>query len=414
MTTFMELSVTARGLLTLWFAVLLMISCVATFRLFSQKTFILAVPSLVVMLASYILVQWCSDIAICYDKGIMPTHSPYMIKAVNWTWLLWIGLLLSVAAVCFFLHAYRWSKTHISASSLKEGMDDLPSGLCWYYEDGTIALRNRVMERLCLQVTGHSLHDGSILAEELMRRMDENNVMTLPDSAWSISISTVEDKKSILHEICAYDITKEYETTRSLEKKKKEAEDANENLTRYSREIAQMITAGEILAAKVRIHDELGQGLLLTRKYLLRGGNEEDKEKLLYVLRKNNTLLESSRKESDRTYLEMILEAAGDMGVEISIDGKMPANRSVSDVITTAIHENLTNTIRHAQGDRMWLKLTDDGEGLTAVFTNNGNPPRGPIEERGGLAMLRALVEAAGGKMVIDHEPEYKMTLRFE
>ena len=50
----------------------------------------------------------------------------------------------------------------------------------------------------------------------------------------------------------------------------------------------------------------------------------------------------------------------------------------------------------------------------TAAFTNNGAIPAGPIEERGGLAMLRALTEAAGGEMEITHEPQYKMTLRFE
>ena len=218
----------------------------------------------------------------------------------------------------------------------------------------------------------------------------------------------------LLFEICAYNITEEYQKTLALQEKQKQAQLANDKLTKYSRELAQMITAGEILAAKVRIHDELGQGLLLTRKYLLRGGTEEDKKKLLYVLRKNSTLIETHRSESGRSYLDMILEAASDMGVSIAIDGKMPENTAIGDIITTAIHENLTNTIRHAQGDKMRVLLSADGGVCTAEFTNNGTIPKGPIEERGGLAMLRALTEAAGGEMKIEAAPQYKMTLRFE
>ena len=415
MTAFIDLSATARGFLSLWFVILLLLSCAAVFRLLSQKTFVLAIPACVVLLASYILLQWCSDIAICNDKGLTPPHSSALIDGVSYLWLLLIAFVFTVLTACFLLYAARWRKTHVTPASLKEGIDNLPSGLCWYYADGTVALRNRVMERLCIQLTGHVLYDGKALKGEFLSRMDDHAMMLLPDgSAWSIAFSTVHKDETLLYEICAYNMTEEYQKTLALKEKQRQAQIVNEKLTKYSRELAQMITAGEILAAKVRIHDELGQGLLLTRKYLLRGGTEEDKRKLLYVLRKNSTLMESHRSESGRTYLEMILEAASDMGVSIVIDGNMPENSAIGDIITTAIHENLTNTIRHAQGDKMRVLLREDGGGFTAEFTNNGAIPAGPIEERGGLAMLRALTEAAGGKMEIEHKPKYKMTIRFE
>ena len=415
MTAFIELPVLAREWISLWLATVLFLACAATFRLFSQKTFRLAIPSCFVLLASYILLQWCSDIAICNVRGLIPPHSSVLIDGTSCIWLLLITVLLTVLSGCFLWYAHQWDKTNPSVSSLKEGIDNLPSGLCWYYEDGTVALRNHVMEQLCTKITKEKLYDGNVLKEALLRHMDDRRMMLLTDgTVWSVVFSTVEKDGILLYEICAYHVTEEYKTTLLLQEKQRQARLANEKLTKYSRELAQMITAGEILSAKVRIHDELGQALLLTKKYLLCGGTEEDREKLLYVLRKNNTLMEKHPDKSGKSYLNMIREAAFDMGVTLVIEGKMPSKTEIGDIITTAIHENLTNTIRHAQGNEMRVKISNDHGFCTAEFTNNGKIPTAPIEERGGLSMLRALVEAVGGKMEIEHEPQYKMTLRFE
>lgn len=415
MNTFIELPATVRGLISLWFVALLFLACAATFRLFSQKTFRLAIPACFVLLTSYILLQWCSDIAICNDRGLIPPHSSVLIDGTSCIWLLLIAAFLTALTVYFLWYAHRWDKMNPSVSSLKEGIDDLPSGLCWYYEDGVVALRNHVMEQLCSKITNEKLYDGNVLKEALLRHIDDHSMMLLPDgTVWSVVFSTVEKDGFLLNEICAHNMTEEYKTTLRLQEKQKQAELANEKLTKYSRELAQMITAGEILSAKVRIHDELGQTLLLTKKYLLCGGTEEDRKKLLYVLRKNNTLMEKHPDKSGKSYLNMIREAAFDMGVTLVIEGKMPSKTEIGDIITTAIHENLTNTIRHAQGNEMQVKIANDHGFCTAEFTNNGKIPAGPIEERGGLSMLRALVEAVGGKMEIEHEPQYKMTLCFE
>ena len=49
---------------------------------------------------------------------------------------------------------------------------------------------------------------------------------------------------------------------------------------------------------------------------------------------------------------------------------------------------------------------------LTAVITNNGRPPKQKIEESGGLLALRKEVEAAGGEMIVDSLPEFRLTIR--
>lgn len=251
MTTYMELSALARGFVSLWFVLVMLLACTAAFRLFSQKNYVLTLPAAAVLGVSYILVQWCAYVAKCHEYGFTSPHLPPLFGGMSFVWLLLIGLLLTALDAWLLLYADRWRKTHVNAASLKEGMDDLPSGLCWYYEDGIVALRNRVMEQLCYLVSGGHLYDGTALEAEFRRRMDENNVMTLPDgTAWSLAFSSVEKDGLLLYEICAYDITEEYKTTRLLMEKQKEAQLANEKLTAYSRELAQMITAEEIVATE--------------------------------------------------------------------------------------------------------------------------------------------------------------------
>lgn len=415
MSVYYVLPIWARGVLSAWITCLVLLSGYACFFSLLQKRYHISLYTAALFLVNYLTLQCCAQVNVCRRNGLPLRGISYYMSRCSWPVILLAACAMTVLCAATLWNMERWTKNNVTESSIKEGMDNLPSGLCWYSEDGTVIMKNKLMESLCFLLTGKYLYDGRRLKDAFCRGMDENHVICLPnDTAWSIYMDTVRNGSEFLYEICAYNITKEYDTTRLLAKKQEEAQRVNAKLTQYSRELAQMITAGEILAAKVRVHDELGQGLLLTRKYLLRGGSEEDREKLLYVLRKNSTLMEGDRSEGGRSYLEMILEAASDMGVTLVIDGMMPENRAVSDVITTAIHENLTNTIRHAQGDEMLVKLTNGRSACTAEFTNNGAVPQGPVEERGGLAMLRALVEAAGGEMEIEHTPKYKMTLRFE
>ena len=48
---------------------------------------------------------------------------------------------------------------------------------------------------------------------------------------------------------------------------------------------------------------------------------------------------------------------------------------------------------------------------LTAIFTNNGDLPTGEIQEKGGLKLLRALTERAGGQMTVSAEPDLSITI---
>ena len=180
-------------------------------------------------------------------------------------------------------------------------------------------------------------------------------------------------------------------------------------LTAEFSQLGSMITAYTIekekLHARLRLHDDLGKMLLLGRRYVQGKGSLES---VLSVWQNNQTVLEdigmADPSENSYAYMQ---EVAKDVGIRLAITGKLPEEPAAKEVVVSAIHECLTNTIRHAHGDELDILA----ENNRIVFTNNGEQPAGEIIESGGLGMLRAMAEAAGIRMKVEALPRFRLTL---
>ncbi|MCQ2433548.1 MAG: hypothetical protein MJ175_13175, partial [Clostridia bacterium] len=75
-------------------------------------------------------------------------------------WFLNLAILsLSLAVV--YVRDSVWKKTHVSDISVKESLDTLPTGVCYYEENGYVGLANDRMRTLCQMMTGLSLENGA-------------------------------------------------------------------------------------------------------------------------------------------------------------------------------------------------------------------------------------------------------------
>ena len=61
----------------------------------------------------------------------------------------------------------------------------------------------------------------------------------------------------------------------------------------------------------------------------------------------------------------------------------------------------MTNAVRHAQANELYVDLSLTDNELTAIISNNGALPHKEISEGGGLSSLRARIESKGGTMCI-------------
>ena len=171
-----------------------------------------------------------------------------------------------------------------------------------------------------------------------------------------------------------------------------------------------MIREEEILAAKIRIHDDVGRALLALKSYLIRGG---DREALMELWKFTTEVLKGENDpDSSADRIGALKDAAEAVGVELTVNGSIP--EELRKVIAIAIHECLTNTVKHADGTKLNVDITEENGLVTAVFTNDGKPPEGELSEKGGLKSLRTAVEQVRGEMELAADPQFRLTIRAE
>lgn len=183
----------------------------------------------------------------------------------------------------------------------------------------------------------------------------------------------------------------------------------NFRLIEYGKSIERLIRDKEILTAKIRIHDELGYLLLFLKKSIQTTSTKNDKELMLLKWRKITTLL-SSEKEQINMLEQLLLYSKG-LGVDLRINGELPAEKYLQEVIFIAIMECLTNTYEHAKGDLLEITINESNENYEITCTNNGVKPEKHIEEGGGLSSLRRMIERINGTMKIEINPNFVLTI---
>lgn len=327
-------------------------------------------------------------------------------------WLL-LTVCFAVAAleVLLMRNIHLYDKNRITTMSVKEATDSLPAGLLCYAPGARVLLVNHVMQDFCRRITGAELTDGETFRERLLNGellpeckrlfVGGEPVIVLPDgTARKISEGEIPYEKHTVRMILAANITEAYRKMQELQQMQEKVEKLGKRLQKVNREIVALTAEREILNAKVKIHDEQGSNLPSIKRFLLNGGTEEEKAELMDSLRRCVSFLKNNSPFPVRDEYELLTSMAARLELAVSVTGELPQDKPHKSILVTAIHECMTNTIRHARGDELHIEITEDGETMTAILTNNGDPPEGEITERGGLRSLRELTEQAGGRLL--------------
>lgn len=312
----------------------------------------------------------------------------------------------------------KYNRTHINLLSVKSGLDALSDGLMFYRADGSVQMINHTMNNIASEITGGPVVNGlnfvNILKSDITAasctyiKAGDNPIISLSDGTVYTFESTVRKYRgSSVNELIAVDVTEEYALSAQLAEQNKELTDRRSKLTDLNASITNMTIESEILNSKIQIHDELGRLLSTTRHYI-----EQDAGDICQILdswKINVSLLSGSpvKVEPVKTGYETVLKAAGDVGVSVHIDGTLPIEIQAQKIISTAIRECVTNTFRHAHGDELYVKVSEESGDYRIQFSNNGEPPASAVSETGGLKNLRTLVEYSGGTMEIVSSPEF-------
>lgn len=330
-------------------------------------------------------------------------------------WVVAVVLFITVAVGIY--HSYGWHKRHIGKTSIKEGIDRLPVGLCFYDRNGLPLLTNNEMNEISAALTGHTVMDGKMLrravtageAQEgnLFIQTGEAPVVRLPNGR--IKSFTCREIDHGVTELIASDLTLPYALGEKLKKENEELRKMNARLAEYGKHIVATTQEKERLAAKIHIHDEMGRLLLSLKKSMQPTASDAEKEALLVEWRRLAALL--TDEQNPLGIREELSSYAKALGVRLIISGEIPEEKRFSDVMLVAVKECLTNTYAHANGDELTVTVHEYDHAYQVICQNNGIAPQAPICEGGGLSSLRSMAERAGGTMQIAISPRFMLSL---
>ena len=334
-------------------------------------------------------------------------------------WLVETGLL--VYAVVRYVRTRRRMRYSLSRESIKEGSDNLPDGICFFDSQGTVQLINRKMMAIFVMLFGREIQTLDELRRALLCPPPEveclDSVILLykfPDGTvqrFTESVITDRNGEQIT-EVTAADVTELYAKQKELNSENSRLADANKRMKWMLDNMNDIVREEETLSMKIRVHDDIGHSILAAKKALMQ---QQD----IAVIRENAVLWETA---VDRLYRVNNMPAVQDewqtvqiraeeLGVEIVFDGVLPEDKLVRHLLLLAIRECVTNCVRHAGGNRVFVEVSDDGKKTACAITNNGRAPQRAFVEGSGLSGLRRRIERVGGIMELTGSPRFVLTV---
>ena len=312
----------------------------------------------------------------------------------------------------------RYKTTTVTPDSIRRTVDLLPEGICVSAPDGSVRLTNLKMDALCRELTGERLSDADRLwecAAEKGESLGERYLVRLNGEVWRFSREPLETEGRSYWRTSAVNVTERYRITDELREKNAHLQEIRRRMKEAAELSGEMFVKQEEAAARSALHNELGQVLLMGR-YCLEHPESTDKSVVALMTRQmNRFLLGESRppEPGGPDELSRAIRMAGSIGVTVEIRGEAPTAGKARSLLAQAIRECAANTVKHAEGDRIAVILSerDKAKDLLVTIRNNGRPPKGPIVESGGLLSLRRSAEAAGARMRVETQPAFALHL---
>ncbi len=326
---------------------------------------------------------------------------------------------INTAFLCWMAVSFnRERKNSILPSSVKEGFDNLPTGLCFSRKNGMVQLVNHQMNTLSYLLTGSDIQNAESFWQLVSVGQLDDDVERISSgerpeiryrngSVWSFAR---ENLGSVV-QITATDITEYLLLTKTLEQKNTELKKMNSRLRKHGENVDEVTRSKERLETKVRIHNEFGRSLIATHHALQDDGALEG---IAALWKRNIAVLRMEAEPSaDSDHLTALMKSAESVGVQIEIKGRIPRVKDTRFLIMAAATETLTNAVKHADAGKMVIEIEELPDSYVVCFTNDGKKPEvQEIAEGGGLSSLRKKIENAGGEMYVSGMPGFMLTIK--
>ena len=338
-------------------------------------------------------------------------------------WLLWC----IVAAADFLLiweivRLRRLKRQELSRDSVKQAMDLLPSGICYFTPSGSVKLCNMQMHILFRTLSQSDLQTLPELQDALahcdagsgvIRLSHERQTYLFPDGkAWRYRQNVVTDEDGAVYtETIFSDMTELYHKKLELKEQIKQLNAISRELKLLSDNVLILTREKEVLSAKTKLHDYMGAGLIAMRQILRHNQTEEAANAIELLRQAVSAIKNDNTYPQGRSELDGFMHDAEAIGIKVNLSGELPEQEELRCVMILAMRECLTNSVRHAGATALHVAVEKSGDSISMKITNDGKAPETEVVPKGGLHNLYRHIADCGGTMEIQWKPVFVLTV---
>ena len=338
-------------------------------------------------------------------------------------WLLWcITFAADFLIIWDIAGLWRLKKQALSRDSIKQAMDMLPSGICYFTPSGNVKLCNRQMDSLFRTISQSDLQTLAELQDalsdcdtcsEVIRLSQERQTYLFPDGkAWRYRQTEVKASDSATYTEAVFsDITELYNKKLELKAQIKRLNAISRELKWLSDNALILTREKEVLSAKTKLHDDMGAGLIAIRRILLHNRTEEAETAMNLFHRAVSAIKYDNAYPGGHSELDRFFQDAEAIGVKVNLSGEFPEQEELRRVMILAMRECLTNSVRHAGATTLHITIEKKEDSISVKITNDGRPPETEVVPKGGLHNLYRHIMDCGGTMEIKSKPSFELTV---
>lgn len=338
-------------------------------------------------------------------------------------WLLWcitfaadFLMIWDIAGLC------RLRRQALGRDSIKQALDMLPSGICYFAPSGRVKLCNRQMNSLFHTISQGDLQTLAELQDALsdcdacsgvIRLSWERQTYLFPDGkAWRYRQSEVKASDGATYTEAVFsDITELYNKNLELKAQIKQLNAISRELKWLSDNALILTREKEVLSAKTKLHDDMGAGLIAIRHILHHNRTEEEANAMDLFRQAVSAIKYDNAYPRGRSELDRFLHDAKAIGIKVNLSGDLPEQEELRHVMILAMRECLTNSVRHAGATTIHITAEKKGDSVSVKITNDGRSPETEVVPKGGLHNLYRHIIDFGGTMEIQSKPSFALTV---
>lgn len=314
--------------------------------------------------------------------------------------------------------AGRLKDTYRLRIAVKEALDTLPAAVCYFNPSGTVKLCNTAMCDLFRKITQSDLQSYDELKEALegcdqsTGIVRDGNVFLFPDGrAWQYSSEDVKTADGKVYtETVFSDVTELYDKRQELKRQSRELKKMYQELRTLSENVQEEAREQEILNMKSRLHDQMNMGVVAIRQMLCQNTTSEEHEAAVVQFRRAIQVLQEENACPKDDVTEFIRDAAVS-GIHVQITGNLPKTEPILHLLLPVMREACVNAARHADATMLYVAAEQSPDTVTLRMTNDGKQPDENITPRGGLVDLSKMIAGAGGRIELQSQPVFALTV---